>query len=314
MEGNTLGQALALPGVTPATLERLETLARAVMDGPFTLDRHGPLRWTTIDELMLDGRPANTAESELIAALGPLQVLALVAEVRALREALEVSQAQTAEAREQLDDSQSQGVPPHSIQVQVQGGDPDAPVPDVPFRRATDAVAPTTQQGKTTLSLREFIDLAGRAVGVDVPPVVLDAAAPVLAAMESKKPLVIPNRRGISKSSLGLSMMLSRTSFESARRIRVLEQHLASAARREEKTKHALDEAGVPAQVESAPGIRSGLPDDRIRWLAVRVDDLASALNELADLMDGVRDGSYTPDSFTTQPARKALSNLGRGE
>jgi len=35
---------------------------------------------------------------------------------------------------------------------------------------------------------------------------------------------------------------------------------------------------------------------------------LREALDELADLMDDVVAGNYTPDSFTTQPARRALA------
>jgi hypothetical protein len=35
---------------------------------------------------------------------------------------------------------------------------------------------------------------------------------------------------------------------------------------------------------------------------------LREALAELADLMDDVVAGNYFPDSFTTQPARAALS------
>ena len=36
---------------------------------------------------------------------------------------------------------------------------------------------------------------------------------------------------------------------------------------------------------------------------------LLDVIKELADLMEGVRDGSYTPDSFTIQPAERALSS-----
>jgi len=41
--------------------------------------------------------------------------------------------------------------------------------------------------------------------------------------------------------------------------------------------------------------------------------ELVGALEELCELMDAVRDGSYKPDSFTTQPARAALSRA-KGE
>lgn len=42
-------------------------------------------------------------------------------------------------------------------------------------------------------------------------------------------------------------------------------------------------------------------------------DSLASALSELADLVDEIREGNYTPDSFTTQPARIALATVEQG-
>lgn len=38
------------------------------------------------------------------------------------------------------------------------------------------------------------------------------------------------------------------------------------------------------------------------------VEELVEALEELVDLMDDIRQGEYTPDSFTTQPARVALA------
>ena len=41
--------------------------------------------------------------------------------------------------------------------------------------------------------------------------------------------------------------------------------------------------------------------------------ELLDALEELADLVDAIRDGEYTPDSFTTQPARAAIAKA-RGE
>ncbi len=36
---------------------------------------------------------------------------------------------------------------------------------------------------------------------------------------------------------------------------------------------------------------------------------LAEALDELRDLMEGVREGDYRPDSFTCQPAKQALAD-----
>ncbi len=47
--------------------------------------------------------------------------------------------------------------------------------------------------------------------------------------------------------------------------------------------------------------------DKLIENLAVERDKLKEALEELADLMDAVVSKDYTPDSFTTQPARAAL-------
>jgi hypothetical protein len=39
--------------------------------------------------------------------------------------------------------------------------------------------------------------------------------------------------------------------------------------------------------------------------------EVLAALSELADLMQGVIDGDYTPDSFTLQPAHAALVKAG---
>ena len=47
--------------------------------------------------------------------------------------------------------------------------------------------------------------------------------------------------------------------------------------------------------------------------LIAAAPDLYAALEELADLMDAVRAGDYTPDSFTCQPAQIALAKA-RGE
>jgi len=44
-----------------------------------------------------------------------------------------------------------------------------------------------------------------------------------------------------------------------------------------------------------------------IRRAASENDSLRDALSELADLMDDVVEGTYKPDSFTTQPARITL-------
>lgn len=44
-----------------------------------------------------------------------------------------------------------------------------------------------------------------------------------------------------------------------------------------------------------------------ITRLRERVAELEDVLLELSDLMDGVIEGDYKPDSFTTQPARSVL-------
>lgn len=43
------------------------------------------------------------------------------------------------------------------------------------------------------------------------------------------------------------------------------------------------------------------------------VSILVEALEELVDLMEDTRQGEYTPDSFTTQPARIAIDAYRRG-
>jgi hypothetical protein len=58
-------------------------------------------------------------------------------------------------------------------------------------------------------------------------------------------------------------------------------------------------------------GEESNLPDDAADALdaaQAEIAKLRSALAELMGLMDAVCDGDYTPDSFTTQPARAALA------
>lgn len=43
------------------------------------------------------------------------------------------------------------------------------------------------------------------------------------------------------------------------------------------------------------------------------VSALVEALEELVDLMEDIRQGEYTPDSFTTQPARISLDAYRKG-
>ncbi len=44
--------------------------------------------------------------------------------------------------------------------------------------------------------------------------------------------------------------------------------------------------------------------------LVERVEKLSSCLEEAIDLMEDVREGKYKPDSFTTQPWRKAIDDI----
>ena len=41
-----------------------------------------------------------------------------------------------------------------------------------------------------------------------------------------------------------------------------------------------------------------------------QAQQIEEALSELMDLMDGVREGDYKPDSFTNQPAEEALAAI----
>jgi hypothetical protein len=52
--------------------------------------------------------------------------------------------------------------------------------------------------------------------------------------------------------------------------------------------------------------------DTKPRKADAQSEEMADVLSELADLMDDVISGEYTPDSFTTQPARRVLSSYGK--
>lgn len=55
------------------------------------------------------------------------------------------------------------------------------------------------------------------------------------------------------------------------------------------------------------------IPDQNDAALIAVVPELLEALEELSLLMDDVRNGEYTPDHLTTQPARAAIAKA-KGE
>lgn len=66
------------------------------------------------------------------------------------------------------------------------------------------------------------------------------------------------------------------------------------------------------ARLDFGYGSEANKADLDIIVTAVNAHDaLVRALKELADLVDEIREGAYTPDSFTTQPARAALKLAG---
>lgn len=67
----------------------------------------------------------------------------------------------------------------------------------------------------------------------------------------------------------------------------------------------------VVSEGNAAPTGAETEVDWTARALAAEADNaaLVDVLKELADLMNGVRNGSYTPDSFTLQPAERVLSS-----
>ena len=72
------------------------------------------------------------------------------------------------------------------------------------------------------------------------------------------------------------------------------DQLIAAAILRREKLRHELlDLTRITTKdIASVPEVKA----------------LADALSELADLMDDIVAGEYTPDTFTTQPAHAALA------
>jgi len=52
---------------------------------------------------------------------------------------------------------------------------------------------------------------------------------------------------------------------------------------------------------------------NKINHLEHHIKNLIAAAEELVDLMEDVRTGDYTPDSFTTQPMRMAIKEA-KGE
>lgn len=55
------------------------------------------------------------------------------------------------------------------------------------------------------------------------------------------------------------------------------------------------------------------IPDQDDASIIAAAPDLLEALEELSLLMDDVRNGEYTPDHLTTQPARAAIAKA-KGE
>lgn len=64
--------------------------------------------------------------------------------------------------------------------------------------------------------------------------------------------------------------------------------------------------------IHACSGCRHLLPSHTALPVPV-VAQLAKALEELINLMEDTRRGEYTPDSFTTQPARIALAAYRKG-
>jgi hypothetical protein len=73
-------------------------------------------------------------------------------------------------------------------------------------------------------------------------------------------------------------------------------------------------------EIERLEGISENLcvgwenAEEKRRLAEEENEQLRAALSELTDLMQGVIDGDYRPDSFTLQPARAALTATKREE
>jgi len=78
---------------------------------------------------------------------------------------------------------------------------------------------------------------------------------------------------------------------------------IASIAKSMEEDLDAMREARDRAIADRIP-----FAEKYAKPLAVRIEQLEDTLSELVDLMEGVRTGEYTPDSFTCQPARNLLA------
>jgi len=78
-----------------------------------------------------------------------------------------------------------------------------------------------------------------------------------------------------------------------------------------ELERESMDRQGEAMEIRlSSLGLAGAyLGEQEIERLQAEVARLREALEELADLMDDVVAGTYKPDSFTTQPARAALSD-----
>ena|SRR5690625_2959970 len=85
------------------------------------------------------------------------------------------------------------------------------------------------------------------------------------------------------------------------------------AAPRPAEQQPAPDVAGLQAELERERNRRFDGNEQASREHREDMKALVDALEELVDLMEDTRRGEYTPDSFTTQPARIALAAYRKG-